>query len=33
VAFADRAMKTYPGLTRVDETTVEKTADELEMIL
>jgi D-amino peptidase len=33
VAFADRAMKTYPGLTRVDETTVEKTSAELEMIL
>jgi len=32
-AFADRAMKTYEGLSRVDETTVEKTADELEMIL
>jgi len=32
-AFADRAMKSYEGLTRVDETTVEKTTDELEMIL
>ncbi|MDD5265041.1 MAG: M55 family metallopeptidase [Candidatus Bipolaricaulis sp.] len=32
-AFADRAMKTYRGLSRVDETTVEKTAGELEMIL
>lgn len=31
--FADHAMKTYQGLRRVDETTVEKTADELEMIL
>lgn len=31
--FADRAMRTYEGLTRVDETTVEKTAAELEMIL
>lgn len=32
-AFADRAMKTYQGLSRVDETTVEKTADDVEMIL
>lgn len=31
--FADRAMKGYAGLTRIDETTVEKTADALEMIL
>ncbi len=31
--LADRAMKTYPGLKRLDETTVEKTADEVEMIL
>ena len=32
-SFADRAMKTYQGLTRIDEATVEKTMDELEMIL
>jgi D-amino peptidase len=32
-AFADHAMKMYKGLRRVDETTVEKTADELEIIL
>jgi D-amino peptidase len=32
-AFADNAMKMYKGLRRVDETTVEKTADELEIIL
>ncbi|MDD5220759.1 MAG: M55 family metallopeptidase [Candidatus Bipolaricaulis sp.] len=31
--FADHAMTCYEGLTRVDETTVEKTADEVEMIL
>jgi D-amino peptidase len=32
-AFADRAMRTYKGLKRIDETTVGKTCDELEMIL
>jgi D-amino peptidase len=32
-AFADRALKTYQGLSRIDETTVVKTADEVEMIL
>lgn len=32
-SFADRAMKAYQGLTRVDETTVEKTCDEVEMVL
>ncbi len=32
-AFADRAMACYEGLSRIDETTVEKTADEVEMIL
>jgi len=32
-AFADHAMLAYQGLTRVDETTVEKTSDGLEMIL
>ena len=31
--FADYAMKSYAGLTRVDETTVEKVSNELEMIL
>ncbi|MEW5826433.1 MAG: M55 family metallopeptidase [Candidatus Bipolaricaulota bacterium] len=31
--FADHAMRTYQDLRRVDETTVEKTAVELEMIL
>jgi D-amino peptidase len=32
-AFADGALRTYNGLTRIDETTVEKTSDEVEMIL
>ncbi len=32
-AFADAAMRTYRGLARVSETTVEKVSDEVEMIL
>jgi hypothetical protein len=32
-AFADGAMRTYKGLARLNDTTVEKLSDEVEMIL